>query len=143
MLSDTIILGKDSTTTRTYRVIGYPNGGGSERVAADSLVGQPKRMSIKHQKTGSGDLASDRHLISLSAVKNNSSGKPQSCIVNLTLQIPSNGLFTMDDVKEQVQQLIYFLQADATVLDTAPSTTELGDMELVGTAFVRAVQGES
>lgn len=146
MLNDTISLAKTTSTYDTYRVVGYPNGGGSERVATDSAIGQPKKLSIKHQKQGAGVTAADRHLVSISRVKNASDGKPRSLIVNLTIQVPSDGTFVDAEVEALLAQLTFLLTRPDTHLGSDPITVgtfTAADMPPIASTVTRILRGES
>lgn len=79
-------------------------GAATERLNVATDLSNPEKLVIKHQVTGSeksGNLT-DRHLIQLSRVERDSDGLPHNCVVNLTISVPRNGLFSVAEVERQV-----------------------------------------
>ncbi len=86
-------------------------GKSSTRLNTATSLSAPETLVIKHQTTGPDKnlVVRDRHLISSSRVETDTDGKPYACTVNLTFDVPRNGLFSDADVLRQLSILANLL----------------------------------
>jgi hypothetical protein len=86
-------------------------GSSCERLNDATTLSDPEKLVIKHQVTGTekqGNLV-DRHLVQLSRVERDSDGVAHACVVNVTMSVPRNGLFSTAEVTRQVAILANLL----------------------------------
>lgn len=121
MFSDTVTISPTAPTIGTGSDVDFVTIGqgaqSRERLNDDTTLSDPEKLIIKHQQTGSektGNLV-DRHLISLSRVERDSDGNPHTCVVNLTIAVPRNGLFSTVEVERQLSILENFLLGSGNV----------------------------
>lgn len=79
--------------------------------AATSIQDSPEYLVMNHFTQGSekdGTLA-DRHLLQLSRVERDTAGKPFTSVLNVTLLIPRNALFSTADITRQFNLAANFL----------------------------------
>lgn len=126
MFADPLLISPDALTIATSNQVTFSvietQGKMRKRKNSATTPSDPENMVINHFVQGSeaaGTLA-DRHLIQLSRVERDTAGKPFTCVVNLTLTVPRNGLFSTAEVTRQIQLLANFVLASgkvASVLD--------------------------
>lgn len=115
-LSDTINLSPNAPTAasgseKVYVLTGR-DGTSSTRMNQATDLSNPELLVIKHQKVGSetnGGTIVDRHLIQLSRTERDANGKAHAMIVNFTLAIPRNGLFSDGETDGMCWQLANLL----------------------------------
>jgi len=71
----------------------------SERIREDSSLDLPEIFRISHTTSQQNKLITDRHLVQFSMRKRDSlTGNEGTAVVNLTIAVPRNGVFDVDDV---------------------------------------------
>lgn len=117
MFADPILVSPDPVTIVTSNNVTFDvveqSGKMRRRKNAATTPSDPENLVVNHFVQGSeaaGTLA-DRHLIQTSRVERDVAGKPFTCIVNLTLTVPRNGLFSTADVQRQVNLISNFINA--------------------------------
>lgn len=81
---------------------------GKVRLNTATDLTNPETLAIRHQATGSdknGGTIVDRHLVSSSRTERDVNGVAHQCVVNLTIAVPRNGLFSEAEVTGQVALL--------------------------------------
>lgn len=89
----------------------------AERLDAATTLSDPQKLVIKHQTSGSekaGNLI-DRHLVSFSRVERDSSGNAAAAVVNLTISVPRNNMFSTSEVQTQVNMLVNFIMGSGNL----------------------------
>jgi len=82
---------------------------------------EPRTLEIKHQVSGKGKDAVDRHLIKISTTKLDTEQVPHIVVVSTTLSLPRNTIVTATNVYNNVANMIDLL----TALQWAPLQTAL------------------
>jgi hypothetical protein len=116
-LSDTITLDDAVRGDVHYNLISKV-GNTSTRLDSGSTLAQPQELFISHQKTSGGGVVTDRHLVSFRKTKVNAQGDPLTVVVNFTVAVPRDTVFTTPEITALVRHLMDFLQDGA-----APSWT--------------------
>jgi hypothetical protein len=83
----------------------------TSRLNDATTLSDPEYFNVKHNISGTekgGDLT-DRHLVQLSRVERDSDGAAHTCVLNLSIVVPRNGLFSEAEVLRQVSLLTNFL----------------------------------
>lgn len=109
MFADTQTLNNFADANRIFKLI-RQDGTGTTRFDEASSQAEPSTMVIKHQVTGSGPAAVDRHLVSFARTNiNTATGKPVTSSVNLTLAVPRDLTITSAEVLDDLISLLHFI----------------------------------
>jgi hypothetical protein len=117
--TDDIVLDDVSGDDITYRLKGR-DANGSSRIDIATNLAEPALLAIRHQVSGKGVDAVDRHLIQFTRTKNDSNGIPRTLTVNLTVAVPRNAVITSTIVKDQIMNLLD-LMSDGALTSLATS----------------------
>lgn len=97
-----------------------PDASGSRRVDTASTPAAPATMLIRHNVSGKGSDAVDRHNVTFNRVIT-ATPEPVTLVCSFTVAVPRNSAVTSTIVIDQIANLIDFLLAGglATIADTA------------------------
>jgi len=118
-ISNPIVVDDASGDDVTFNRIGGDTSS-SRFIDVTSTLAEPNLIEIKHQTSGSGGSAVDRHLVSnkhtIAATP-----APVSLVVNFTIQVPRNAAVTNQHVYDACANIIDFVSAGglATLTTTA------------------------
>jgi len=96
-LSDSLTLENAFNTNNTFsRTKSSPDG---EWVDTASTPAEPRGLKVKHQVSGKGSNAVDRHLIQVYKTKvSTTDGQPKTAVVNITMNLPRDAILSSTDV---------------------------------------------
>lgn len=100
--------------------------------SSSSTPSEPRGLSIKHQISGKGKDAVDRHLLSAYYTKLDAETIPRTGVVNITLSMPRNSVITSAIMYNLVANLIDFLMAGVFASSVTSLTTTNVDKILRG-----------
>lgn len=126
MFADTITLINAAGSDITFKLV-KQDGSGTVRFDPTSTLALPHTLAIKHQVTGTGPNAVDRHLIQfVKTFQNSTTGKVVSSTVNLTIAVPRDDAVTLSEVIDDVVSLFHFLSgANFDETDFASTATTM------------------
>lgn len=108
MLTANLALDGSTGTEATFNLQTYlPDG--ARRIDVASTLTEPRTLEIKHSSTGKGAAVVDRHLISATSQQADAAGTPFKAIVNLTMSVPRNAVFSNADVLDLVSYIVDFI----------------------------------
>lgn len=99
----------------------YADKAGSLYYDAAAVPPEANEIQIRHQATGSGLSKGDRHTWTYNMVRTNTAGELVRGAVNLSLNVPSNGVISEADISDGLRALIDFLASTTPV--TLSTTT--------------------
>jgi hypothetical protein len=107
-----------------------PNG--SEFIDSASTATEPRGLKIKHQVSGKGSEAVDRHLIQFYYTKLDAETLPRTGVVNTTLAVPRSAIITPTIMYNLLSNMIDLLTAQQWAGLQAGMTTTWVDKLLRG-----------
>lgn len=118
MLTDPVALKDHSDTTHNYRTIANGTANGTvTRIDDSTNLASPGLLVIKHNKTGKGVDAVDRHLIQVSDVISDASGSSQ-ITVNVSLAVPEHSRVSKSMVYSTIRKALGFYATGDPTVDT-------------------------
>lgn len=118
MFANTLTLKKQDGTDVDFVLTKYDGQGGSSRLSSGSTLTDPTTMAINHRQVSpkGSAVVIDQHLIKFEdTLVDSATNRSVKSVVNLTLNIPRDGLFTKTSLHDQLRQLIQLLTGSTTV----------------------------
>jgi hypothetical protein len=104
-LTDTLTLDGASGVEASFVLQGRDNQG-SRRIDSASTLTEPRLLTVKHSKTGTGANAIDRHLIQFTRTELDAATIPRTATVNLTIAVPQSSVFSAAEIQDMVAYLV-------------------------------------
>lgn len=106
--TDDLVLDDVSGDDVTYRRTSSDSQG-TTRIDIATTLQEPAFLRIRHQTTGKGGDAVDRHLVQFERTKLDANGTPRTLTVNFTMAVPRSTAITSALVQDQVMNLLDLL----------------------------------
>lgn len=124
-LSDPLSLENSANAAKSFTRTGFDSSG-SNWIDTSSSASEPRGLKIKHQVSGRGKDAVDRHLLSFYVTQLDADGVPRTAVVNTTVAVPRSDVITSTHVYDLIANCIDLLTAGQWAgIQTALTTTNV------------------